>query len=480
VGNNLPKEGGATHLRYADDDAVATHRLLREAGVDSTLLVRLDEDSRALYPDLKGYKAPRLDELERAFSRVSERINTLAKSKTNAELLIFYSGHGDVEQGEGFVVFEDGRLSRSALYAMLARSPATQNHVFVDACKSYYMAFERGAGGERIAFTEPFVRDGVPSHITNTGFVLSTSSDRDSHEWEKYQAGILSHELRSALRGAADVNDDGRVTYAELGAFLSTANRSIPNPRFRPIFTVRAPQHDLKKEVFEWKGDEASLRVVGSTLGHIYVETSSGERVLDAHPAAQQLLSLHVPSERPLFVRNNDESTEYVVTSLAPVRLETLPSKSLEIGRRGALNLAFERLFAAPFSEHDVTSFVQQQVSFSLVSSTPKDTPSTKPVLRNISGAVALGAAVGGLSLGVISYATYRGGEGKSQQEIEHRNHVVRELNIASATLFAVAGVTGVTWGLLKFLPDSSLSVSPSLAHRGEGSGVFFEWAQRY
>ena len=40
IGNNQPEKLGSSVLRYADDDAVATHRLLVEAGVDSTLLVR--------------------------------------------------------------------------------------------------------------------------------------------------------------------------------------------------------------------------------------------------------------------------------------------------------------------------------------------------------------------------------------------------------------------------------------------------------
>ena len=49
VGNNQPPTGAAASLRYADDDAVAMHRLLTQAGVESRLLVRLDRDSRRLY-----------------------------------------------------------------------------------------------------------------------------------------------------------------------------------------------------------------------------------------------------------------------------------------------------------------------------------------------------------------------------------------------------------------------------------------------
>ena len=65
-----------------------------------------------------------------------------------AELLVFYSGHGDVAGGEGYVVLEDRRVTRGDLHDLLARSPAARNHVFVDACKSYFMAFEKGPGGQ--------------------------------------------------------------------------------------------------------------------------------------------------------------------------------------------------------------------------------------------------------------------------------------------------------------------------------------------
>ena len=108
-----------------------------------------------------------------------------------------------------------------------ARSPAARNHVFIDACKSYFLAFEKGPGGRRSPYTRSFVDASVPSRLTTTGFVLSTSSDRDSHEWERYQGGILSHELRSALRGGADADGDGRVDYAEIGAFLASRQLSI-------------------------------------------------------------------------------------------------------------------------------------------------------------------------------------------------------------------------------------------------------------
>src|SRR5512144_2438135 len=67
MGNNHAEHDTSRSLRYADDDAVATHRLLQQAGVDSTLLVRLDEDSQRLNPELKPAGLPRLQDLDRAF-----------------------------------------------------------------------------------------------------------------------------------------------------------------------------------------------------------------------------------------------------------------------------------------------------------------------------------------------------------------------------------------------------------------------------
>ena len=59
IGNNLPETSDTPPLRYADDDAVATHRLLVEAGIESVLFARLDPDSRQLHPQLQPRAAPR-------------------------------------------------------------------------------------------------------------------------------------------------------------------------------------------------------------------------------------------------------------------------------------------------------------------------------------------------------------------------------------------------------------------------------------
>ena len=257
IGNNRGEQANA-NLRYADDDALATHRLLLEAGATSLLLVRFDEDSQRMAGSLKPYAPARADSLARALQSLAIAMRKASARGATTEFLFFYSGHGDVDGGEGFLVLEDQRLTRSMLFDLLSRSPATHNHVVIDACKSFFVVFDRGPGGRRETYAGA-IAAAIPARLANTGFVLSTSSDRDSHEWERYQGGILSHELRSALRGAADTDVDARISYAELGAFLRRSNEAIKNPRFRPDFLLRAPGGDLSRAILGWKRERAPL-----------------------------------------------------------------------------------------------------------------------------------------------------------------------------------------------------------------------------
>ncbi|HET6344648.1 MAG TPA: caspase family protein, partial [Myxococcota bacterium] len=182
VGYNGTQNPAAAPLRYADDDAVSTHRLLQEAGVQAVLLTELDQDSQALYPDVQVDGAPTLAAILAHFSTLRTAMETARRHAHEVHFTFVYSGHGDVQNGVGYVELSEGRLTRTKLYSqILARSPATFNHVIVDACKAYFLAFDRGPGGRRAP-----VHGMLPTHaeaLRHTGFILSTSSGGDTHEW---------------------------------------------------------------------------------------------------------------------------------------------------------------------------------------------------------------------------------------------------------------------------------------------------------
>jgi hypothetical protein len=454
IANNRPPRADVEALRYADDDAVATHRLLLEAGVDSRLLVSLDSDSSALVAPLVPDGPASASDVERAFVDLSMKMQAAIAAGHEVEFLFFFSGHGDVEHGEGFVAFEGSKFTRTQLFELLRRSPATRNHVFIDACKSYFMAFSRGPGGTRQAIGALELAAEVPAELSNTGFVLSTASDRESHEWERYSAGIVSHEVRSALRGAADADLDGNITYAELGAFLGIANRGIANPRYRPDFLVHPPNDELGRSVLSWRVERAALHFSPGPWGHIYVENAQGERLLDAHPDPAQALSLWLPEQRPLFVRRDDGKAEYTVRTNEPLSVPPLNPKRAELASRGALSLALERLFQAPFSSRDVELYRAPNQSLGaepmlMTTAAPKDaSPShaNARTLRWLSGVVALAGVGGGLTMNTAAYIDYQRGRHASQLRTRELNDRVSAFNTVSVGFYGLAIIAGALW----------------------------------
>jgi hypothetical protein len=489
IGNNRPETAATPTLRYADDDALATHRLLGQAGVDSVLLARLDDATARLHPDVAPDGRPTWRDLEARLRDLAARMRAAAAAGADTELMVFYSGHGDVANGEGYVVLEDARLTRTRLYdEVLARSPATRNHVIVDACKSYFLAFERGPGGERAAYRGSFARSTMTTRVHNTGFVLSTSSDRDSHEWERYQAGVFSHEVRSGLRGGADADADGRITYAELGAFLTTANASIANARYRPDFAVRPPGGSadaLARSVLAWPAGVDAVTVGGGAgLGHVYVETARGERLADVHVTDGAAAAVRVPAERPLFVRAHDERRERVVAASGPATVVSFGDEPVEIARKGALHLAFEALFSTPFGPAQVSAFEQRYLEALRADLVALDEARGSPRRARVRR-VASWTAVGAVALGVganLWAAERRGaGEGASQAERDELNGTIDTLNTTSVVCYAVAGAAGATWLAMtlfpgKAQPDRRVIVRPTPAGTGgAGAGVALE-----
>lgn len=470
IGNNRAAEAASPDLKFADDDAIAMHELLTEAGVKSLLLVRADDETRALQPSAVTATSPTPSAVRAAWDQIRAEI-TAAKRAGTTEFLFFFSGHGDVSQGEGYLALDGGKLTRSALQAMLGESPALRNHVVIDACKSYFAVLSRGAGGQREPYAQPFVERRAGGE--RSGFLLSTSSDGDSHEWARFQAGVFSFEVRSALRGSADVDRDGVLTYRELGGFLQRANAGIVNARFRPDFFVVPPGGDggggLDQPLLRWPESTSSLTVDGAAT-HFYVEASSGRRVLELHRAAGVGLTLRLPAERPLFVRTADEREERLLESSGPVAYASLTSKPASVSTKGALHVAFSQLFSRAFDAGAVDAFVLESQFRAVLPPEPNARAIARTTSLVVAG-VALATAVTALGIGVertsITPAT-------SGQERLERNAALPAVN---ATMGVAASVTAAALGtwLVLTLTDSSDSTT-SVGVGPNGASVRIEW----
>lgn len=371
VGSNHALDDSLDPLRFADDDAAQMAEVLTEAGVDVALVTTLDRDSQALFPRwVSASHRPDRAGVDAAATAVRAKIAAArAAGATDIELLVYYSGHGDVgPDGQGYLTLEDGKLKRRDLFVrIIGKAGADHNHVLIDACRSEQFVLTRGKAGawksDRSArdygeAVGEYLDKNHLGHFPNTGVVLAHSADQQTHEWERYRGGIFTHQLVSGLRGGADLNGDGAIEYSELGAFVSAANHGVADPRARLSVVVRPPKLDQRYPLLR-HDDVASTRALYFIVGdrHRYtIEDSRGVRVADVRrsgefpgyvrlPEGDVFVAREMPTEpegRQEFALPADVGGVVVAESLAYV-----PSQS---AARGALDQAFRAgLFTTPF-----------------------------------------------------------------------------------------------------------------------------------
>ena len=357
VGNNAPPRAGMPTLRYADDDAIRWALLFKTLDADVEVLTELDADSARLYgADAPPMRSPTRPELDAAMAHLAARMKRAHDDGARTIFFFVYAGHGDVDNGEGYVALKDGPFRRSDLEkVVLGGSPADTNHVIIDACRSVFLAFGRGAGGSRRPWLQPYFNAGVANRFPNTGFLLANSAGGVSHEWEDFQAGIFSHELRSGLLGSADADGDGRITYREIAGFVRVANQAVRNERYRPEMLAQPPKNGdaVLLSYADIRG--ARIRFDLGRSDHQILEDDLGIRWADLHPGAGQSVTLLVPrrgkGDEKLFVRTADGNLEYPLGRSRDVALSAVTPVRPEAARRGPLHEAFAVLFSTPFDQ---------------------------------------------------------------------------------------------------------------------------------
>ena len=354
IGVNRSPDKNVPTLHYADDDAILYHKLLSTMG-PSLLLVEPDDDTRRLHQDIALDTPPTWNNLKIAISDILDQVRIARARGENPYLYFIYSGHGDVKNNRGYLMLADGQFASSDLARLvLEPSRAVANHVLIDACKSYYMLQEKRAGGKRRLISQPFHdSSNLAQRFPNTGFLLSTASAANSHEWEEFQAGIFSHEVRSGLLGAADVNRDGVVSYNEIWAFVHTANSQIANERYRPTIYMRPPGGDGAKEILDTRRFRASVTVPAERAGRYFIEDSNGVRLADMHTDASLPVTLWLPQDKKLYLHDMSRSVEYIVQRKqepGPMVLSALARHGVSYRAKGAAHEAFAKIFEMPFS----------------------------------------------------------------------------------------------------------------------------------
>ncbi len=242
IGNNQPPlvagaDPSLPRLRFADDDAAAFFDLIAGTADAAHLLTVMDGDTQLLYPALaEKSRPPTVAELRAAVADLGQRIEENRRRGDRTVVYLFFSGHGMLRDGgDAALALLDGGITQQVLYdEILDKLPADYVHLFVDACHAEAIVRPRDLEAHAVPVSRPeasaFLMRSTLARFPHVGAIVAAASDAQAHEWDLLQQGVFTHELLSALRGAADVNHDGRIEYSEI-LCLSRLGQSW-HPRF--------------------------------------------------------------------------------------------------------------------------------------------------------------------------------------------------------------------------------------------------------
>lgn len=464
IGVNEPGRTGQSPLSYADDDAARFFAFFSVVSRDAALLSLLDDETQKLYPE--AVAVADLPEEARVLERVDalfERIRADNRDGHETEFYFVYSGHGFVDDhGEGHLALRGGTMSRTELYErIIERSPAKVNHLIIDACDAYYVVNSRG--GEDIGKllekrAQEFLARQTLDSFPNTGAILSTASKAESHEWSEIRAGVFSHGVRSALVGAADADQDGRVSYTELEAFVLAAISGVQHADANRAVFVRPPKIDRSRPVIDLRDADrmARLHLDAPISGRVALADEQGRRYADLHKASGYPLALALLPGRRYFVRVDD--LEYAVpTDLRDVQLAQLEGAPPRLAARGAIEDAFARgLFKVPYGPALVDGFrLGQDQRTDLVVAPPSSGSNALTIAKwGTAGAAVVsgGVAVGTFLAAESAHDRFR--TASSFDEEARADRDVRKWDSATNVALGAAISFGVTAGIL-FVVDA-------------------------
>lgn len=372
VGNNRSVELGRPELRYADDDSAKYYEVFRMLAPEESvhLLTELDPDSARLFPDAqKKAHSPTRESLKAAAAQIARAAGEAMRGGAQVDFYFTFAGHGDVDQGKGFLELRDGRFTADDVEAMLKSIPSTRSHVILDSCNSFFVLNARKPGGQRLTVTAEAAKS-LSDRLPNVGVFLSTSAEAEVFEWSELQSGIFSHAVRSGLLGGADANGDGDVSYDELRGFIEVASQKVKNPLYRPHVFAQGPRGEGNTPLFPvQRASGARLELDEKSHIRLTVRDENALPWIDVHKEQGAKATLRIPTawaaratveerevneygSRLLHRYSLDETKEIE----KPIRLAALTPTERPAEPRGPDEM-LRMLFAAPFGPRALAAY---------------------------------------------------------------------------------------------------------------------------
>jgi hypothetical protein len=481
IGSNEAPQAKLDSLKYADDDAARNFELLSAFGVQATLVAALDADSQKDYPwAVPLERPPTLKAVTDAVNELLARVSQAHAAHHKVELYFWYTGHGTASGTQIALNLKEGAFTAWDLYQLISKSKADYNHVIIDACHASSLVGIRGEAATDAELERGAQAHDVPAlaswpNYSRTGFVLARGgADNQTYEWSEYKAGVVSHAVRSALAGAADLSGDQEVSYDELAAFVAAANAQVVE-QARPSIVVIPPRDALFLRLTAWSGrsDVARIRLRNSLHGHLFIEDKNGARLAEVDKDAGYRTDLFLPRRSEYYAMLDDrELASFSIAAGSEVDFTRLAQRSRPRGTatRGLrLDMALrEGLFAAPYGRTFYLAFCQSPATScrTLPPAVPdvseddvKSPNRTVPYVLLGSAVVAAGVGTGFYIASNKAFTHYENAPPDSREEWRNKT---RSYDWAATISFCMAGAAGLVGG--SFLVHELLTPQTTVA----------------
>lgn len=372
VGHNGSDDPDLEALRYADDDALRTHELLSAVTERAIVLVSPDAETGDLFDTRLAQmelRPPTRQNLLASIDALGAAMREARARGRRPVLYFVYSGHGNYDaEGRGYLHLADGRFTTRDLFARVLE-PLREDPLIliIDACNAGLMVNGRGRPAELTAERRAAGPSRLDlSHYPNVGLVLAHSALGETHEWGRFLAGVFSHEVRSGLYGAADLDDDQRIDFAELAAFVASANARVKNPTVRVTPYIRPPLTQPGLAVIDLAGARlrGRLRIDQRIVGKTHLVDQDLVRYADFHRTSESppfWLALTRPGE--LVISTEREAWAIPEDAHGALELGALAKRArTSLSARGPGSEYFERtLFHEPFDRAFAARYLGEQ-----------------------------------------------------------------------------------------------------------------------
>lgn len=253
--------GKRVRLRYAASDAATFANVITAlGGVRPEDLILLKGPTRAEFLD--------------ALENLRKRIAAAETDAGRSELLVYYSGHSD----ESGLLLGEEKVRYSEFRARIDAAPATIRLAVVDACASG--ALTRLKGGRRL----PAFAVDQSSSLRGYAFLTSSSGNESAQESDRIRASFFTHYLVTGMRGAADLNLDGKVSLSEAYefAFHETLSQTEGSQA-----GAQHPSYDMRLTgtgdlvLTDLRGTSAGVVLDRALQGRLFVRSATGALVAE-------------------------------------------------------------------------------------------------------------------------------------------------------------------------------------------------------